>query len=603
MKDKKEKHVVALWKKIPISDGWSTAVNVTYSEYVGEELGNGVSQWLGLRYAAPPVGALRFAPPQDPLSNSEPQAANKHGNWCVRRPGNSLTSEDCLFLDVYAPTKATTKSKLPVFVFIQGGGFNDNANPNLNGTGLVKASSNSIIVVTLNYRVGPYGFLTNGQQVVANNGLRDQRKALEWVQKYISQFGGNPDHVVLGGASAGAASVAYHMMADKDGNRKLFHAAAAESVSFGTVLTVQQAQYQYDNLMIRLGCARSDAAASVACLRSKTQKEIADKDGDIPYPGSSNGPIYMWSPVIDGDFVTDYPYSAFRNGNFIKNIPVIFGDDTNGGSGFVPDRISSLGDSNQFIKDQFPAITLSQLDTLNMLYPNPNASICPRMGCWRGQAGSVYGEMRYMCPGLYLNDAFDNYNSQYSKGTSSWAYRWNVEDRDQMASGLGVPHVVELNALFGPTNMWYTGQVPQSYFPGGTNAAAVQVMQSYWVSFIRTFDPNTLRCCGSVEWKAWQSGDKASAQHQRLLFGTGGKTAMEVIPFDEGLGLRCNVAGSAWALNSRRIDGLAVPRFTQHSYGDCPSAVQTERRPRPCRVPRAAGNVSISKNRKASTLT
>lgn len=451
-----------------------------------------------------------------------------------------MTSEDCLFLDVYAPTNATTDSKLPVFVFIQGGGFNDNANPNLNGTGLIKASSNSIVVVTLNYRVGPYGFLANRKQAVANNGLRDQRKALEWVQKYISRFGGNPDHVVLGGASAGAASVAYHMMADKDGKRKLFHAAAAESVSFGTVLTVDQAQYQYDNLVNRLGCASSDSAASLACLRSKSQKEIADKDSDIPYPGSSTAPIYMWSPVIDGDFVTDYPYSAFKTGKFTRNIPVIFGDDTNGGAGFAPSRISSLKDSNQFIKDNFPAITAGQLDTLNKLYPNPQASSCPSMGCWRGQAGSVYGEMRYMCPGLYLNDAFDHYNDRYQKGTSSWAYRWNVEDKDQIAAGLGVPHIVELNAIFGPSNIYYGGQVPKSYRPGGTNAAAVQVIQGYWVSFIKTFDPNTLRWAGSAEWKAWKSGDTAaSARHQRLLFGTGGKTAMEEIFRDSGLGVRC----------------------------------------------------------------
>ncbi|KAK3950103.1 Alpha/Beta hydrolase protein [Pseudoneurospora amorphoporcata] len=525
------------------------AVNVTYSEYVGTQLGSGVSQWLGLRYAAPPVGALRFAPPQDPPFNSVPQAANKHRNWCVRRPV-SLTWEDCLFLDVYAPTNATTDSKLPVFVFIQGGGFNDNANPNLNGTGLVKASSNSIVVVTLNYRVGPYGFLANRQQSVANNGLRDQRKALEWVQKYISQFGGNPNHVVLGGASAGAASVAYHMMADKDGNRKLFHAAAVESVSFGTVLTVDQAHYQYDNLVNRLGCASSDSAASIACLRSKSQKEIADKDSDIPYPGSSTRPIYMWSPVIDGDFVTDYPYSAFQNGKFTRNMPVIFGDDTNGGAGFAPSRISSLRDSNQFIKDNFPAITLAQLDTLNKLYPNPHASTCPSMGCWRGQAGNVYGEMRYMCPGLYLNDAFDNYNDHYQKGTSSWAYRWNVEDKDQMAAGLGVPHIVELNALFGPTNMYYTGQVPKSYWPGMTNAAAVQVIQGYWVSFIKTFDPNTLRWGGSAEWKAWKSGKGGSERHQRLLFGTGGKTAMEEISRGSGLAVRCaylqSIGTSLW---------------------------------------------------------
>ena len=393
--------------------------------------------------------------------------------------------------------------------------------------------------MTLNYRVGPYGFLASEQHGISNNGLRDQRKALEWVQRHISQFGGNPDHVVLGGASAGAASIAYHMMADKDGQRKLFHAAAAESVSFGTVLTIQQAEYQYDNLIIRLGCASTDADTSLACLRSKSQKEVADMDGNIPYPGSSNGPVFMWSPVIDNDFVTDYPYTAFQYGRFARNIPVIFGDDTNGGSSFIPSRISSLGASNQFIKDQYPAINASQLSALNQLYPNPYASSCPSIGCWRGQAASVYGEMRYMCPGLYLNEAIDHYN-EYAKGSNSWAYRWNVEDQEQMASGLGVPHVVELNALFGPANVYYTGQVPKSYWPGGMNAAAVQVMQSYWVSFITTFDPNKLRYPGTAEWKAWRSSDTGSALHHRLMFGTGGVTAMEVIPENEGLGMRCN---------------------------------------------------------------
>lgn len=143
-----------------------------------------------------------------------------------------------------------------------------------------------------------------------------------------------------------------------------------------------------------------------------------------------------------------------------------------------------------------------------------------------------------MCPGLYLNDAFDYYNDKFTKGTSSWAYRWNVVDQEQMANGLGVPHIVELNALFGPENIYYRGAVPKSYWPGGINAAAVQVMQSYWISFIKTFDPNKLRCCGAAEWKAWRSGgDGTAAQRQRLLFGTGGKTEMETIPQD--LDARC----------------------------------------------------------------
>lgn len=100
------------------------------------------------------------------------------------------TSEDCLFLDVFAPTNATSTSGLPVYVFIQGGGFNSNANAKLNGTGLVEASDMDMVVVTFNYRVGPYGFLAS-QEVIAdgnlNVGLKDQRKVFQWVQKHISQ--------------------------------------------------------------------------------------------------------------------------------------------------------------------------------------------------------------------------------------------------------------------------------------------------------------------------------------------------------------------------------------------------------------------------------
>ena len=101
------------------------------------------------------------------------------------------TAEDCLFLDVYAPTNAVSSgSKLPVYFFIQGGGFASLSNPNYNGSGLVEASGNNIVVVTFNYRVGPFGFLASEeveQGASLNNGLKDQLKALEWVHKHISK--------------------------------------------------------------------------------------------------------------------------------------------------------------------------------------------------------------------------------------------------------------------------------------------------------------------------------------------------------------------------------------------------------------------------------
>lgn len=123
----------------------------------------------------------------------ETEDKGQHGLICLATGANATdntTSEDCLFLDVYAPSKATSSSKLPVFFFIQGGGFTSNSNANYNGSGLLEASGMNIVVVNFNYRVGPYGFLASEEVLKGgsvNNGLKDQTKALQWVQKHISK--------------------------------------------------------------------------------------------------------------------------------------------------------------------------------------------------------------------------------------------------------------------------------------------------------------------------------------------------------------------------------------------------------------------------------
>ena len=374
--------------------------------------------------------------------------------------------------------------------------------------------------MTFNYRVGPYGFLTDCDAVTSNNGLLDQRKALDWVQQHIAQFGGDPGHVVLGGDSAGAASISLQLTAYGGRDMHLFHAAAAESVSFATVLTVEESQYQYDNFAIRLGCAGND---SLSCLRSLSANEIQAENFNIPYPGAASAPLYMWNPVVDGDLIRDLTYNSFANGDFIK-VPVIFGDDENGGTIFTPRSTSTLAQSDQFLKNQFPFLTLEQLGTINSLYPNPNQT-CPNVGCYWRQVSNAYGEMRYMCPGLYISSAFTKYGL-----SASYAYRWNVEDPTQVAEGYGVPHTVELNAIFGPENTG--GGAPLSYYPNGTNAQAVPVVQGYWTSFIRSFDPNKYRYPSTAVWQPWTHESQG-----RLLFGTGGTTIMETV--DEGLQERC----------------------------------------------------------------
>ncbi|KAI1865080.1 hypothetical protein JX265_008127 [Neoarthrinium moseri] len=487
-------------------------VDLGCNRYAGATTSYGITQWLGIRYAAPPLGPLRFSPPADPF-----------GKYCLGTgdsPTLDATSEDCLLLDVYAPSNATAQSKLPVFFYIQGGGFNANSKPNVNGRGLIAASNYTIVVVVINYRVGPYGFLTDGTAVKANNGLRDQRKALEWVQQHIVRFGGDPEHVVLGGESAGAASISLQMIAYGGEDYGLFHAAAAESVSFATVLTVNESYYQYENFAIRLGCVGS---GSLACLRSKTSEQLQTENINVPYPGASGPPIYMWNPVIDNDILLDYTYRAFALGNFVK-VPVIFGDDTNGGTVFAPSNTSTLAQSNMWLHNQFPRLTLDHLGTIDELYPNPNET-CPNVGCYWRQLSNAYGETRYMCPSLFISSAFTQHGVP-----QSWAYRYNVEDPTQIAQGYGVPHTVESNAIWGPENVPNTA--PASYYSNGTNAAVIPVIQGYWTSFIRSFDPNKYRYPGSARWEEWTT----SAQ-QRLVFQTGGQTEVETV--DEALLRRC----------------------------------------------------------------
>ncbi|KAF4120899.1 Carboxylesterase type B [Geosmithia morbida] len=497
-----------------------TSVDLGYSTYIGTALSNGLTQWLGIRYAAAPLGDLRFEPPQDPPHETEPKQADVAGPACLEvggDPDDTSSGEDCLFLNVMAPSDATSDSELPVFVFIQGGGFSKNADPNINATGLVEAADHDLVVVAMQYRVGPYGFLTDGNNIKANNGLRDQRKVLEWIQDHIAKFGGDPDHVVIQGASAGGASVTFHLTAENGEDKGLFHGAIIQSGSFASMLTIEQSQYQYDNLTSRLGCAGSD---SLSCLRGKTARELQEQNFNIPLPGGDNPPLYQWLPAIDNDFVTDYTYRAIAEGNYIR-VPTIVGDDRNGGTVFAPRTLSTLEDSNQWIIDQYPAIKAEQLPIINALYPNPNDS-CPSEGCYWRRTANIYQEIRFMCPGIYINQAM-------SQDESSWAYLYDVEDPAQVARGLGVPHTVEVYAIIGPQ---YSSKAPQSYKTGGINEYVTPVMQGYWTSFTRSLDPNRYRADGTAEWESWNDEPE-----KRMVIGTGGTTEMEDV--DSDLKKRC----------------------------------------------------------------
>ncbi|KAE8367948.1 Alpha/Beta hydrolase protein [Aspergillus caelatus] len=437
----------------------------------------------------------------------------KHGPTCIPTSEYPIPEDasDCLFLDVYSPYRASNHPELlPVFVWIQGGGFNQNSNPNYNGTGLIQASGMGIVVVTFNYRVGPYGFLSRReiqQNGSVNNGLKDQTKVLE--------FGGDPKHVVIGGASAGAASITLLLSAYGGRDDGLFHAAAAESQSFATMLSLNQSQFAYNNLVIRTDCA-SDAD-TLECLRGLDTEVLQRENINTPLPNAQQAPLYLYGLVVDGDLVPDYTYRLFHRDHIIK-VPVIFGDDTNEGTIFVPKNISNVGETDTFIQNQFATIELEQFAAINAwyFYESQTRQFPDAKPYWR-PASTAYSEMRYICPGIDLA-------SIYAKaGINSWNYHYAVQGPDLEESGLGVGHTVEINAIWGPN--YVTGDPPSSYFT--TNAQIVPVMQGYWTSFIKTFDPNPHRYPGSPQWNTW-----GNEGYSRIFIKTN-ETRMEQVSEDQ----------------------------------------------------------------------
>jgi len=382
------------------------------------------------------------------------------------------------------------------------------------------AAGMNIVVVNFNYRVGLYGFLASEEVAASgaiNAGILDQRKALQWVQQYITLFGGDPDHVTLGGDSAGGASILLHLTAYGGLDEGLFHAAAAEEATFGNMYTIEQSQYEYDALVERVGC--STAADSLACLRTLNITYLQENNYNIPFTGSPGAPIYMYQPTIDGELIPDYTDRLLSEGMFIK-VPVIFGDDTNGGTIFTPQNTSDYADMDRFLLDQFPGLTSEMLLAFNAIYPE--AEQFNGTGAYWRTVSNAYGEMRYMCPSMLVSTAFSNYST-----AGSWNYWYNVEDPTQMAEGLGVPHTAELPAIWGPE---YLSSPPvPSYYT--TNAAIVPVVQGYWTSFILSYNPNTYALAGTPTWEQWN----ATAQ-SRLMIQTNA-TAMETV--DVSLAARC----------------------------------------------------------------
>ncbi len=206
------------------------------TEYGGVKgfIKDGVRTFLGMPLAAPPVGNLRWRPPVKPAKWRGVRDATEYGDMCAQNKrlldfGAPSTSEDCLYINVFAPTKPARKR--PVMLWIHGGGHTVGASDGHDGSALVQEKD--VLVVTFNYRLNAFGFLVHpaldGGGKTTNYGLLDQQFALDWVKKNIAAFGGDPDNVTIFGESDGAIGVLYQLISPK--SKGLFHRAIIESGS------------------------------------------------------------------------------------------------------------------------------------------------------------------------------------------------------------------------------------------------------------------------------------------------------------------------------------------------------------------------------------
>eukprot|EP01062_Namystynia_karyoxenos_P078086 TRINITY_DN798_c0_g2_i2.p1 TRINITY_DN798_c0_g2~~TRINITY_DN798_c0_g2_i2.p1 ORF type:complete len:580 (+),score=164.77 TRINITY_DN798_c0_g2_i2:81-1742(+) len=288
----------------------------------------GVDSFLGIPYAAPPV---RWQPPEAAAPWRGTRDATAFGSTCMGSKvcGNVTDSEDCLFLNVFRPTRRPNRP-LPVMVFIHGGSYTTGCSNNYLGWTMLNQSGHSVVLVTINYRLGEFGFL-GGQEIQkqtgdgssGNFGFQDQRQALRWVQDHIAPFRGDPNRVTIFGESAGAGSVAAHLVSAQ--SWPLFWQAIMESGA-GSVWNskpLSAAQEAFSALARQTRCAAS--ASPVRCLRALSARELHAAAGQIPDAGTDAGRYIQWAPVVDGVELGADVGELFEQGHFKRSATTVLG--------------------------------------------------------------------------------------------------------------------------------------------------------------------------------------------------------------------------------------------------------------------------------------
>jgi para-nitrobenzyl esterase len=425
-------------------------------------------EFLGIPYAAPPVGSLRWRPPQPAARWSGVRDATQFAPHCAQSVspfGQASTSEDCLYLNVFTPPgSARANHRLPVMVWIHGGALVTGESNDYDPTKLV---GNGAIVVTINYRLGALGFLAHPALTShpggpsGDYGLMDQQAALRWVQRNISQFGGDPRNVTIFGESAGGLSVLSQLASP--GAHGLFAKAIVESGAYNlTQAPLATAEAAGEAFATSAGCASQTAA----CLRSLPVATIL-----------TNQTATGYTPDIDGQVLTQSIGTALSSGQF-NRVPVIDGSNHDEWRLFVAEselegapvtaaNYQSMIASTLQVTPAIAAVIAAQYPL--SAYPSPSVAL-----------GAVGTDAIFACPALTVDNSVSKY-------VPTFAYEFNDENAPELflppvSFPYGAAHASELQYLFGLPNA-----VPLSSAQQQLSAA----MQGYWTNFAKRGFPSS----------------------------------------------------------------------------------------------------------------
>ncbi|KAH8807880.1 triacylglycerol lipase [Xylogone sp. PMI_703] len=491
--------------------------------------------FLGIPYAQPPLGDLRFNLPHSLNSSWHGfKDAVEYSPECIGYGGDDVgypSSEDCLTLNVVRPAGVKPNSELPVAVWIHGhvipscssqfnvdltrnsGGFvmGGSADRRYNVSFMVQNSvemHQPMIAVSINYRLAGWGFLyssTIAYAGLSNIGLLDQRLALRWIQENIASFGGSPKKVTIWGESAGAMSVGAHLVAYGGRDDGLFRAAIAESggPNLFTTQNAVTAQEGYDNVTQATGCAT--ASDQIACLRAVPVDTLND------VLNSTSG---YFMPVIDGTFLQTLASKQLTSGEFVK-VPLLIGANSDEGTAFGQRGINTDAEFEALVMSKGADAETAKI--MSYLYPNipsigiPATLVNPptstQLGLQYKRQAAFAGDYLMIGTRRASCEAWSNYS------VPAYCYRFNV-----LVAGLtaetGSTHFQEVAFVF--DNIHGYGYVPNAVPPftnePPTYTRLAKIMSRMWVSFVVNLEPNKHKIGGVPTWPVYDIHDGRGAQ-------------------------------------------------------------------------------------------